>query len=39
MYIYEKPMAEFVKFESERILSGEGDIGDIPDVSQGVEEW
>ena len=39
MEIYEKPMAEIVKFESESILANGGDIGDLPDISQGVEEW
>ena len=39
MEIYEKPMAELVKFESERILTDDGEIGEMPDFSTGVEEW
>lgn len=39
MKTYEKPMAELVKFESERILLELQDIGETPDFSSGVEEW
>lgn len=39
MEIYEKPMAELVKFESENILSNNGNIDDLPDIIQSVEEW
>ena len=39
MKTYEKPMAELVKFESERILLELQDVGEIPDISSGVEEW
>ena len=39
MEIYEKPMAELVKFESERILTNDGDIGDFPSIGSDVEEW
>ena len=39
MQIYEKPMAELVKFESERILTDDGEIGETPDIIQSVEEW
>lgn len=39
MEIYEKPMAELVKFESERILTDDGEIGEMPPFSADVEEW
>lgn len=39
MKTYEKPMAELVKFETERILLDLQDVGETPDFSSGVEEW
>ena len=39
MQIYEKPMAELVKFESERILTDDGEIGELPSIGADVEEW
>ncbi len=35
---YEKPTAEIISFESESIMSDIG-IGDLPGISESVEEW
>lgn len=39
MKTYEKPWAEIVKFEAESILLDLQDVGDVPTVSEGVEDW
>ena len=36
---YEKPMAEIVSFETEAVMDDNFEIGDLPDISVGVEDW
>ena len=38
MKVYEKPMAEIVSFETEAVMDN-FEIGDLPDISVGVEDW